>query len=405
MGQIDRNSQGVPQGGYKRDWTLYQGSGSGGGTSTTVTGTTRYTFWIDHSKYSTFVRKLITQNVSFNVYSDAGATLPQSVYIGVSQSDDIPDAVLQAQGLNISPGVTPTPYFINTTFLTQPTDFNYQNDQGRYVYNAYSGGGLGTGNNSKVVQGFVPQSPGLTGVWFRDLFHVGSLTDHTLYNDLIVEIWATDKTVLARQVISKFALQVDPSDSNVESYVLADDGLQYWYEFNQRRVRFTQLQYKVQSGDTLASIAAAYGMGTPTLIGYNPQIADPNQISVGQLINLNPPGGVVKVIPGQTHYIVVKQDTSTAAHHYGIGSNTGSGGAWDGNLSAYYINGQAYTAPYASTVLTAVGTNISICFVTQRNNGRTAITFQWASAAYYWYNPAGFTDQFRFVKEDTDKRI
>lgn len=405
MGNLDRTNQGVPQGGYKRDWTLYQGAGSGGGSGGTVTGTTRYTFWIDHSKFSVFVRKLITQNVSFNIYSDAGLTLPQSVYIGVSQSDDAPDAVIRAQGLQIVPGTTPTPYFINTTFLTQPLDFNYQNDQGRYVYNAYAGNGLGTGNNGKIVQSFVPQSPGLTGVWLRDLFHVGSLTDPLLYNDLIVELWATDKTVLARQVISKYALQVDPTDSNVESYVTATDGLQYWYEFSQRRVRFTQLQYKVQSGDTLSIIAAAYGMGTPTLIGYNPQIADPNVISVGQMINLNPPGGVVKTIPGQAHYICVKQDVSSAAHHYGIGSNTGSGGSWDGNASTYYINGAAYTAPYASTVLTAVGTNISICFATQRNNGRTAITFLWDSAAYYWYNPASFADQFRFVKEDTDRRI
>lgn len=354
MGQFDRNNQGVPQGSYKRDWNLYIGGGSGGGTGATVTGTTRYTFWIDHSKFMTFLRKLITQNVSFNIYTDSGATIKAPVYIGVAQSDDIPDAVIQSQGLYIDPAVLVPPYFINTTFLTQPTDFNYQNDQGRYVYNAYSGNGLGTGNSGKIVQSFIPQSPFQTAVWFKRLFHVGSNSDHTLYNDLIVELWDTNKNVIATATISKYALQVDPTDSNVEYYVTADDGLRYWIDFDQRRVRFSS---------------------------------------------------PVKVTPGVVHYICVKQDTSSVAHHYGIGSNTSPAGNWDQNLSTYYINGQAYTAPYASTVLTAIGSNISICFVTQRNNGRTAITFQWASAGYYWFNPSGNVDQFRFVKEDVDKRI
>lgn len=354
MGNADKNPLGNQFGNYKRDWTLYVGGGFGGGGAPTVTGVNRYTYWVDFSKFDVYVRKLITQNVNFEIFTDAGGTILAPVRISVDQSNDKPDENIIADGntLLINQALTPPPYFINTTYLTQPSDFNYQNDQGRYVYNAYNGNGFGLGNSNKIVQAFVPQSQTLTAVWFRRLFRAGSTSDHTKYHNLIVEIWDTNKNIIATTTISKYALQGDPTDSNVEYYVTADDGLQYWIDFDQRRMRFAPF---------------------------------------------------VKVVPGATHYICVKQDTSTVSHDYAVGSNTDGSGNYNG--TGRYIFGQAYTAPYASTVLTAIATNESICFVTQRNNGRAAITFLWDSASYYWYDPAVFLDQFRFVKTDSDRRI
>jgi SLT domain-containing protein len=47
--------------------------------------------------------------------------------------------------------------------------------------------------------------------------------------------------------------------------------------------------YTVQSGDTMASIAAHFGVTLAALEAANPQISNPNMISVGQVLTL--PGG------------------------------------------------------------------------------------------------------------------
>lgn len=364
MGNADRNALGKEFGSSKRDWTLYVGGGRGGGGGATVAGVNRYTFWIDHSKFDTYIRRLITQNVSFEIWKDSGLTQPAAFYLDVGMSNDKPDALIrntlnqQVNGsLLIDSATTPPPYYINTTFLSQPTDPNYQTDQGRWNYNQYTSNGLGTGNNNKLVQSFVPSSPFLSGLKFRDFFHAATNSDHTTYNNLIFEVWDTNKNVLASFSLSPYKdaalTQVGSAGWSSISWVTADDGLVYWTDFK----------------DVLIPITA-------------------------------------KLVPGLTHYFCIKQDAASASHHYGIGSNTTGAGAWDGDTSHYYINGQAYTAPYASTVLTtAVSANVSLCFLSLRNNGRTGFTFLWDSSSYYWYNPASFLDQFRFVKADTDKRI
>lgn len=363
MSGQDRNPLGKQFGSSKRDWALYVGGGKGGGGGATTTGVTRYTFWIDHSKFDTYIRRLITQNVSFEIWKDSGLTQPAPFYLDVGMSNDKPDALIRSSNgqqvngsLLLDPNTTPPPYYINTTFLSQPTDPNYQTDQGRWNYNQYVGNGLGTGNNNKLVQSFVPSSPFLSGVKFADIFHVGSASDHTLYNNLIFEIWDSNKNVIASFTLSpyrKISINQINNNFSTQFWTTADDGQDYWTEFKDITIPIT-----------------------------------------------------AKVVPGLTHYFVVKQDVASTAHHYGVGSNTTSGGAWDGNYSNYYINGSAYTAAWGSTTLSlAVASQVSLCFLTLRNNGRTGFTFLWDSSSYYWYNPATFLDQFRFVKADTDKRI
>jgi len=47
--------------------------------------------------------------------------------------------------------------------------------------------------------------------------------------------------------------------------------------------------YTVQSGDTMTSIAAQFGITLAALEAANPQISNPDMLSVGQVLNL--PGG------------------------------------------------------------------------------------------------------------------
>jgi len=52
-------------------------------------------------------------------------------------------------------------------------------------------------------------------------------------------------------------------------------------------------RYTVRAGDTLSSIAANHGVSLPELLAANPQISNPNNINVGQVVNLptNATGG------------------------------------------------------------------------------------------------------------------
>lgn len=62
----------------------------------------------------------------------------------------------------------------------------------------------------------------------------------------------------------------------------------------------------VQSGDSLFSIAEQYGVDLSDLITANPQLADPEDIDIGDVINIPPSGGsssgprVTDAAPGDT---------------------------------------------------------------------------------------------------------
>jgi LysM repeat protein len=78
--------------------------------------------------------------------------------------------------------------------------------------------------------------------------------------------------------------------------------------------------YTVKSGDSLGGIAAKYGLTLAQLRSYNPQITNPNVISVGQVISLGGAsitgGGVVPVVsvkPNGTPTVTpIKVDPATS---------------------------------------------------------------------------------------------
>lgn len=371
---LDLIPAGRPRNSTKKDLLLFVGGGFGGGGGATATGVTRYTYWIDHNPFATAIKRLIAQNVSFETYTDAGATIADTLYLRPEQSNDCPDEILKsaaeiaATRTLMFTGAQPPPYYINTKFLSNPTDFNYQNDQGRYVYNAYGSNGFGLGRTGSgafdaIFQSFVPQSPVLTGVWLKDLFRIGSTSDHTLYSDITVGLYDSNLNLVG--VIGKlkktYPLQYGNNppvigvNYNNLLYVTADDAVQYWTNIDQ--------------------------------IQFIPDKPIPTKI-------------------GATYYIGVMADTFGSSFNYGVGNNGDTNGNYNGN--GRYIYGQAFTANKTGAVFTsvsAIGTNLSICFVTQRNTGRTAYNFVWNSGANYWYDPTVNIDQFKFVKEDFDQRI
>lgn len=85
--------------------------------------------------------------------------------------------------------------------------------------------------------------------------------------------------------------------------------------------------YTVVSGDTLSGIAVNNGVSLAALETANPQVANPDQIFVGEVINL-PAGAVIPVtgstavptpVPGSTTYTVVTGDTlSSIAANKGV---------------------------------------------------------------------------------------
>lgn len=71
--------------------------------------------------------------------------------------------------------------------------------------------------------------------------------------------------------------------------------------------------YTVVYGDTLSAIAARYGLTLAQLLALNPQITNPNQINVGQVINVS----------GTPHVTVITQVNPLQTQHLPVGGSDG----------------------------------------------------------------------------------
>lgn len=76
--------------------------------------------------------------------------------------------------------------------------------------------------------------------------------------------------------------------------------------------------YTVQSGDTLSSLAAAFGTSVGALLRANPPITSANQLSAGEQLDI--PGSVIAIAnSGESLYIVKSSDTlSGIAAQFGV---------------------------------------------------------------------------------------
>ena len=352
---------------FKQDYTLFLGGGRGGGGGLVPTGVTNYTYWIEHNPFAAFIRRMITQNVSFEICSDSAGLHPVDLYVRFDDSNDAPDEkftdpVEIAAGRSVRvPASQLPPYYFITNTIKSITDPRAVADQGYYVYNAYQSNGvpISTTSFAYVAQSFVPTSPLLKEVFIKDIFRVGSTSDHTLYRPIIFELWDSNRNFYANLAIVRPQYsannQTDVNGNRVttltDTYVTADDSVQYW-----------------------TNIVEA---------GLIPKVP-------------------IKVTPYATYYIVARHLTPTSSALYAIGSNADSSGNYNGQ--GRYIYGQAYVGN--GTTVTAVGSNISLCFETIRTNQRTAVRFYWGNPAYYWVaDPVYLPGEFQLIKEDFDQVI
>lgn len=379
-----RRPIGRPRNTFKQDYEVYLGGGSGAGQLVTQPGFTKYTFWVDHNPFATFIRRLITKNVYFEIFKtatniggglftgDAGSEA--DLYVSFDQSNDRPDemftnpAELSAKRVVLVPGSILPPYFFVTTTIKQPVDPKYITDQGNFVYDAYEGGGLGmakTGVNDFQCQAFIPTSPYISSIFTHNIFHIGTHTDPTRYRDIIIELWDGNRNFYANLGIipkeyvpgSKPHNHIDVNGNKIttatDTFVTATDSNQYWIEIDEARCI---------------------------------------------------PAQPIQVVPGQTYYIVYRHASPIADFLYGVGANTNrSVGGYNGK--GRYIYGSSFSGVgvAGSNTITNNGTDVHICFTTQRNTGRTAITFYWGSPTYWWSDPLQYKGQFEFVKEDFDQ--
>jgi len=367
---------------FKQDYEVYLGGGSGAGLPVVPTVVQRYTFWVDHNPFATLIRRLITRNNDFTIWKSAydagGFYLPNygseaDLYVSFDQSNDRPDEMFtRADQISTGkvvkvPGSLLPPYYFNTTTIKQPVDPAFVTDQGNFNYYAFQSNGQGvarTGGPDFLAQSFVPTSPVLTSMFLRDIFHVGASTDPTTYRDIIIELWDSNRNFYANLGIipknyvagSKPNNHIDANGNRIttatDTWITATDSLNYWIEIAEARCI---------------------------------------------------PKQPIKLVPGQTYYIVIRHTSPAASFLYGVGANTDNSGNYNGQ--GRYIFGGAFsgTGVAGANSITAAPANISLCFTTQRNIGRTAITFWWESPSYWWTSPDTFKGQFEFVKEDFDQ--
>ncbi|MBA4182553.1 MAG: LysM peptidoglycan-binding domain-containing protein [Acidobacteria bacterium] len=72
-----------------------------------------------------------------------------------------------------------------------------------------------------------------------------------------------------------------------------------------------QDEYIVKRGDTLTEIAVKTGQNLQELLKKNPQIKNPNQIQIGQRIEIGKPSNIYTVKPGDTLSEIAKAKHTT----------------------------------------------------------------------------------------------
>lgn len=103
MSSGDNLQQAYPQNTHKQDWAFYDFlGGKGAGGTIPATGVTRYSFWIDFDPFDIKNLKMLSQNLSFQIFSDNAGTVPSIPYFIIDQSNDITDELVKT----VTPGLT-----------------------------------------------------------------------------------------------------------------------------------------------------------------------------------------------------------------------------------------------------------------------------------------------------------
>lgn len=135
--------------------------------------------------------------------------------------------------------------------------------------------------------------------------------------------------------------------------------------------------YAVHQGDTLSSIAAAHGESLQQIEADNPQITDPDFITVGELIHLGAaqggaqqpqqqspavspasvPAGDSAGIPAWATCIVERESGGNPRSVNAIPGYIGNGGGLFGDLTATWNNYGGYAEPFQAPVSVQIAMN------------------------------------------------
>jgi LysM repeat protein len=100
------------------------------------------------------------------------------------------------------------------------------------------------------------------------------------------------------------------------------------------------MTYTVKPGDTLSKIAASFGITLNQLLDANPQYkANPNQLQVGDVLNLHAAVGTAPTQPLPTQPLPTTTPASSSAAAAAVGAIGTAAAAELGNLSAKYETG------------------------------------------------------------------
>lgn len=500
MGVGDTLQPAYPNNSHRQDWAYYPFiGGKGGGGTIPVTPSNRYSFWIDFDPFDIKNLKMLSQNVSFQIYGDNLGNTPLIPYFIVDQSNDITDEIITAnlptqtnpsvgygsasinyppigyvdsgsgitfsafppvsgaaaptgvytaltalgnltQGttyyycitwvnastfaeslpsavvsatpthgnLSIGIGFTPVvgagyyvvyrntinnftagngalqvatytagqpPYYVNTTFTSQPKSGNFRNDQGTYTLAGYQQNGFGFGSTTMVGQGFVPQQAQLTNAILGAVFHTNT-TDPTTYYPLNLELWDS-----AHNFIQHLG-QVQPT--------------------------FTPITFDPVTGiPTTGSLTGDASCTVHFLDANSIKATDGNWYwtNVDQIsFQFTAP---VSVTPGTTYYLILRQATLSASAYYALGMNTSNTSIRD--PLHYYPFAPAITATDGSstwsTLVDANSKQITFPFVTQGNIGRYAVTYWWGNLGTVYWPGTPNSKEYAFLHVDYNQRI
>lgn len=116
--QGDTLQPSYPNNTHKQDWAYYPFVGGRGGGSGVVTGVTRYSFWVDFDPFDVKNLKMLSENISFQIFNDSLLSVPLIPYFIIDQANDITDELVEAnlptdpgQSVSVGPATVNYPPF------------------------------------------------------------------------------------------------------------------------------------------------------------------------------------------------------------------------------------------------------------------------------------------------------
>lgn len=394
MATGDNRQIAYPNNSLRQDWDFYRYTGGLGGGGLVVSGTSRYSFWLDLDPFNVKLRDLYCTNWSFQIFEDPDGIIPLNPAIIQTAYNDFTDELVESYTSTMSPGDSiafgdptggsanlylPTsqpPYSTFTGFLPgEPgVSNNYWLDQGGWTYNAETKVGAFLPSGQMLGQGFYANQPQLTAFGFYGVVNDGITTNPSQYTSVTFELWDFNQNFVAH--LGTIQPQYDTNNPN--GPLTMDDGFSISFDAS-------------KSTTATATDGVTYWTGLKEFIVFL--------------------GKPIDTTPGSIYYIFMRETNTALSGVYGLGINVDNSSVRD---PLYYY-------PFATCVLTADGSNsgwtdltdangnyANFAFRTYGNVARFGTHFWWANigngASNYWFGTQS-SAEFVYTHVDYNSRI